>query len=283
MFFDLLKTLPQFCMPKRTMTQLAGKLANLSSPRLKNTLIRYFIKKYGVNMAEAREENPEAYRTFNDFFIRTLKPSCRPLARADIVSPVDGSVSEYGSIERGQILQAKGHRYRLQSLLACEPAECNPFLQGQFATLYLSPKDYHRIHMPMTGTLIETRYVPGRLFSVQPTTARIIPDLFARNERLVTLFETPTGPMAIVLVGATIVGSMGTVWDKTIPRSENILRTSFTQQPITLQQGEEMGHFKLGSTVIVLLPETMPVQWLLTGNPSETVRYGQALGQLLHA
>lgn len=277
---DYLKAILQFALAKQSLTSLAGLLANVQNPAIKNRLIRYFIQHYGVNMAEAREENPENYGSFNEFFIRQLKPECRPLARADIVSPVDGSISELGLITQGQILQAKGRYYTVAELLACDAALYEQFIHGCFATLYLAPKDYHRIHMPIDAQLKDMIYVPGQLFSVQPATVRVIPHLFSRNERLVSFFTTKAGLMAMVLVGATLVGAIATRWQGEIKRSKQ-------KQPLDLQslnpadrclkQGEEMGYFKLGSTVILLFANGQKIHWLDTLKAGSNLRYGQAL------
>jgi len=194
MLTDYLKTAPQFIIPKQKLTVLAGLLANIRIPIIKNHLIRRFIRKYNINMQEAREERVDHYETFNDFFVRHLKPECRPIADNPIVSPVDGYISEFGRITEGKLLQAKGWEYTAVELLACDPHLSSVFQHGCFATLYLSPKDYHRVHMPLHATLQHLIHVPGKLFSVQPATVRVIPQLFARNERLVALFETEVGP-----------------------------------------------------------------------------------------
>ncbi|ARG98760.1 archaetidylserine decarboxylase [Legionella micdadei] len=283
MLSDYLKTMPQFVAPKLTLTHFAGFMANVQIPLIKNALIRLFIQQYGVDMSEAKEENPEAYSTFNDFFIRHLKPECRPLAQADIVSPVDGFVSELGAIKKGQILQAKGRYYTVSELLACDAGLSKKFTQGCFATLYLSPKDYHRIHMPLDAKLVKMIYVPGKLFSVQPTTARVIPHLFARNERLVCFFETKAGPMAMVLVGATIVGAIGTRWQGDVKRSKHkrhIDFAEFNNSSILVKQGEEMGYFKLGSTVVLLFANSEQVHWLNHLRAGDKIRYGQAFGKI---
>lgn len=267
-------------LPKQSLTYFAGLLANVHVPKIKNRLIRSFIQRYGVDMSEALEENPEHYGCFNEFFIRHLKPECRPLAPADILSPVDGFISELGTIAKGQILQAKGRYYTVAKLLACDEGLAEQFTQGCFATLYLSPKDYHRIHMPIDAQLTKMIYVPGKLFSVQPAMTRVIPYLFARNERLVTLFATKAGLMAMVLVGATIVGAIGTRWQGDIPRSKqnqhlNLADLSGANAPI--KQGEEMGYFKLGSTVVLLFAEGKRVHWLNDLQAGSRIRYGQAI------
>jgi phosphatidylserine decarboxylase len=277
MLNDYIKTAPQYLIPKRALTSFAGFLANVKIPAVKNHLIRNFIEDYQVNMQEAREESVENYACFNDFFIRHLKPGCRPIADADVVSPVDGMISEIGAITSGKIIQAKGRDYTVNELLACEEGLCSQFANGQFATLYLSPKDYHRVHMPIDATLRETIYVPGKLFSVQPTTARVIPRLFARNERLVAFFDTPLGLMAMVLVGATIVGAIGTTWSGDIPRSRKQKRTVFQEQSITLQKADEMGYFKLGSTVILLFANGQAVNWKHELHAGDKISLGQAL------
>lgn len=283
MFRDYLKTLPQYLAPKGLLTRFAGFMANIQIPAIKNHLISRFVVKYKVNMSEAREENPLKYACFNDFFIRHLKAETRPMSSADIVSPVDGCVSELGPIEAGQIVQAKGRYYTVNELLACDPERANLFQNGQFATLYLSPKDYHRIHMPIKGTLKDTIYVPGRLFSVQPTTARTVPQLFARNERLVTFFETEAGLMAMVLVGATIVGSIGTAWQGDLKRSTVLQHTAYSDSntdAVTLEKGAEMGYFKLGSTVILLFANGQQVNWQQSLKAGDAIKFGESLAAI---
>lgn len=284
MFSDYLKIIPHYLLPKKALTAFAGVMAEVQNPRIKNYLIRDFIHKYNVNMSEAREENPENYKCFNDFFIREIKSSCRPMAKADLISPVDGRVSEVGDIRAGMVLQAKKRYYSVEDLLACDKTLSAQFDNGHFATLYLSPKDYHRVHMPIQGTLTQMIHVPGRLFSVQPLTTRVIPQLFARNERLVVFFNTPAGMMAMVMVGATIVGSIGTSWSGDVMRSRAVQQTDYTQvrtQPLVLQQGDEMGYFKLGSTVILLFAEGVRMQWAPTLQAGEVVRLGQEIGQFI--
>lgn len=269
-------------LPKRALTQLAGCLAKVEHPSVKNYLIKRFIRVYGVNMAEAREENPDNYRHFNDFFIRHLKLEQRPTAHTKIVSPVDGCVSEIGRISSGKMLQAKDHYYTVNELLAGDSISAQ-FEHGAFATLYLSPKDYHRVHMPMDATLKRMIYVPGKLFSVQPATARAIPNLFARNERLVVFFDTMLGPMAMVLVGATIVGAIGTSWHGDITRSKKICHFEYSStNPITvLRQRDEMGYFKLGSTVILLFAHGDDMHWMPDLSPGHSIRLGEALGDVI--
>ncbi len=278
------KKLQQYLIPKYALTVYAGFVANIKIPRLKNRLIRRFILKYGVNMQEALRENIEDYTCFNDFFIRQLKPSCRPIAQADIVSPVDGSISEMGQITQGQLLQAKGRYYSVHELLAGNEQMSAQFSRGLFITLYLSPKDYHRIHMPMDAVLQEMIYVPGRLFSVQPATVNVIPHLFARNERVVALFQTKIGPMAMILVGATIVGRIATTWHGELRRSRKIKRYVYSENDnITTiyKKAMEMGYFKLGSTVILLFANDSPMKWCAHINPGQTIKLGDELGNIL--
>lgn len=280
MSYDVLKTVPQYLLPKKGLTALAGCLAEVKKASIKNHLIKQFIKKYQVNMSEALIENPTDYACFNDFFIRRLKPECRPLANADILSPVDGSISELGPIVAGQLLQAKGKNYSVGELLGGDKALAQQFDQGQFATLYLSPKDYHRVHMPMDARLLSMKYVPGALFSVQPTTARVVPKLFARNERLAIHFDTSIGPMAMVMVGATIVGAIGTSWHGDIKRTRRKMAFTYTQDLTEkkLAQGEEMGFFKLGSTVVLLFANGKQMQWEPGLRAGSSIKFGQALG-----
>lgn len=255
---DRLSVLPQYLIPKQALTQLMGRLANLRGGGATTAVIRWFINRYNVNMSEARHPDPAAYTTFNEFFTRELKFGARPLADADWICPVDGAVSQLGKIEGAQIFQAKGHHYSTQALVGGDAQLAAQFQDGNFATIYLSPRDYHRIHMPCAGTLKRMIYVPGDLFSVNPTTARGVPGLFARNERVVCVFEGDFGPFVMVLVGATIVGSMATVWHGVVnpPRLGEIREWDYTGQNITLEQGAEMGRFLLGSTIVLLTPKS---------------------------
>lgn len=278
MLYDVLKTLPQYVLPKKGLTAFAGCLAEVKIPRVKNHLITRFVEKYQVNMSEALIEDPKAYACFNDFFIRQLKPECRPLAEADIVSPVDGCISELGAINDGQILQAKGKHYTVAELLDCDEQCAKQFSQGRFATLYLSPKDYHRVHMPIGAQLKSMNYIPGKLFSVQPTTARVVPQLFARNERLAVFFETKVGLMAMVMVGATIVGAIGTSWHGELKRIKKKISFNYSKDKNEFQQGDEMGYFKLGSTVVLLFADGEKMDWDTSLKASSSVRFGQVLG-----
>ena len=255
---DNLKITLQYLMPKHLISRLVGKLAAAKLGWFTHFLINRFIKAYGINMAEAQFEKASDYASFNEFFTRPLKDGLRPLAtEPDIIAhPVDGCISQLGAIVKGELVQAKNHTYSLQALLGGDIATSEPYIGGDFATIYLAPKDYHRIHMPVTGTLRQMIYVPGDLFSVNPLTAENVPDLFARNERVVTIFDTELGPMALVLVGATIVASIETVWAGTVtpPAGKNVFRWTYPahgKNAITLEKGAEMGRFKLGSTVVL--------------------------------
>ena len=252
-----LKVLPQYLIPKQAITALAGKLASAKAGKLTTAVIRWFVKRYQVNMAEAAEPNIEAYKSFNEFFTRPLKKGARRITKADFICPVDGAISQFGDIKADQIFQAKGHQYSTLAMLAGDKALAANFQNGSFATLYLSPKDYHRIHMPCDGKLKSMTYVPGDLFSVNPTTAQGVPGLFARNERVICEFDSAHGTFVLILVGATIVGSMATVWHGVVnpPRVGRITTWTYENQSITFKQGEEMGRFLLGSTVVMLFPQ----------------------------
>lgn len=281
MSFDFFKTITQYLIPKQILTSFAGWMADVNNTAIKNYLIQNFIKKYHVNMNEALIENPTEFACFNDFFIRHLKPEVRPLAKADIISPVDGTISELGLINQGQLIQAKGHDYSVQELLACDMETAQHFTNGQFATLYLSPKDYHRVHMPIDAQLRSMTYIPGALFSVQPSTVRVVPKLFARNERLSVFFETKAGPMAMVMVGATIVGAIGTSWHGDLKRTKTPANFDYTTSNPMLLQGDEMGYFKLGSTVILLFANSEQVQWNSMLHAGSPIQFGSSMGNLI--
>jgi phosphatidylserine decarboxylase len=276
---DRLKVLPQYLMPKQALTSLAGKLASAEAGGVTTSAIRWFIARYKVNMAEAANPEPACYKSFNEFFTRPLKDGARPLAAARFISPVDGAISQFGAIEKDQIFQAKGHSYSTTALVGGDAKLAAQFENGHFATLYLSPKDYHRIHMPCDGRLLQMVYVPGDLFSVNPTTARGVPGLFARNERVVCVFETEYGPMVLTLVGATIVGSMATVWHGVVnpPRFGDVREWHYDHQQIRLKKGEEMGRFLLGSTVVMLFPRDT-IQFNSNWQPTGAIRMGEEMG-----
>ena len=278
---DRLAVLPQYLLPKQALTHFAGFVASRERGWVTTAIIRRFVAKYRVNMEEALDSDIGAYLTFNDFFTRALKPGARPLARAALVCPVDGAISQFGDIEKDQIFQAKGHHYSTTALVGGDAALAAHYQDGSFATIYLSPRDYHRIHMPCDGRLTRMIYVPGELFSVNPVTARGVPGLFARNERVVCVFESVRGPFVLVLVGATIVGSMATVWHGVVnpPRSKEVREWHYPaagQPEVVLKQGEEMGRFLLGSTVVLLFPTGLlrfNPQWA----PGGAVRLGEVM------
>lgn len=275
---DRLAVLPQYLIPKQALTELAGKVAGWRGGKMTTALIRHFIQRYRVDMSEAANPDPAAYATFNEFFTRPLRAGIRPLAARQQVCPVDGAISQFGRIERDQIFQAKGHHYSTTALVGGDASLATAFDDGEFATIYLSPRDYHRIHMPCDGRLTRMIYVPGELFSVNPTTARGVPGLFARNERVVCVFETANGPMVLTLVGATIVGSMATVWHGVVnpPRRGEVTEWRYEDQDIRLKQGEEMGRFLLGSTVVLLYPKNS-MQFVADWQPARPVRLGEAM------
>ena len=277
---DRLAVLPQYLLPKQLLTVLAGRFASARLGGLTTWVIRRFVARYKVNMAEAANPDISTYPTFNEFFTRALKAGVRPLSDAPYVCPVDGAVSQLGAIEQDQIFQAKGHHYSTTALVGGDAQLAAQFENGQFATIYLSPRDYHRLHMPIAGRLMRMIHVPGELFSVNPTTARGVPGLFARNERVVCVFENAQGPFVLVLVGATIVGSVATPWHGVVtpPRSGKPREWRYDSERIELAQGEEMGRFLLGSTVVALFPKgsmTFNPAWQ-AGTP---VRLGEMLGE----
>ncbi len=278
----------QYIAPKQLITALAGKLAHLKLGNLTTRFIAWFAARYQVNMQEAANPDISSYKTFNEFFTRPLKAGARPLAQAIFICPVDGAISQFGHIEKDQIFQAKGHHYTTNALVGNQPALAKKFENGLFACLYLSPKDYHRIHMPCDGQLISMTYVPGKLFSVNPLTAQHVPGLFAVNERVVCEFNSEKfGRFVMVLVGATIVGSMATVWhdaeDETNskiinpPRTKNPRTWHYAHRNITLKQGEEMGRFLLGSTVVMLFEQNV-LRFNPDWSPAKSIRLGEKMG-----
>ena len=277
---DRLAVLPQYLLPKQALTTLAGKFASARLGGLTTSVIRWFVGRYNVNMAEAANPDIASYTSFNDFFTRALTPGARPLAQADLIWPVDGAISQFGPIAKDQVFQAKGHTYSTTALVGGDAAAAARFDNGHFATLYLSPRDYHRIHMPCAGELTRMVHVPGDLFSVNPTTARGVPGLFARNERVVCFFESAHGPFVLVLVGATIVGSMATVWHGQVnpPRTGVLRQWDYAPGHVSLQKGDEMGRFLLGSTVVMLFPQG-PLQFNPQWSPTRPIQLGEAMAQ----
>ncbi len=267
----------QYLMPKKAMTWLAGRIAGARGGAVTRAIIQNFVTRYSVDMGEAENSDIGSYATFNEFFTRPLKAGARTLAQADWICPVDGAVSQFGKITSGHIFQAKGHHYSARALVGGDAALAAQFDDGHFACLYLSPKDYHRIHMPSAGTLRRMVYVPGDLFSVNPATARGVPGLFARNERVMCVFDTPHGPFVHVLVGATIVGSMATVWHGVVnpPRTRDARQWDYAGD-VALKQGDEMGRFLLGSTVVMLWPKG-PVTFNPAWAPGQAIRLGEAM------
>ena len=278
---DRFAVLPQYLIPKQALTAFAGYVAGRKRGWVTTEIIRRFVAKYQVNMDEALNSDIASYLTFNDFFTRALKPGARPLADAELICPVDGSISQFGAIEHDQIFQAKGHRYSTTALVGGDAALAAQYQNGSFATLYLSPKDYHRIHMPCDGRLSRMIHVPGELFSVNPITARGVPGLFARNERVVCAFESSRGPFVLILVGATIVGSMATVWHGVVnSRRRTAVREwhypEASKPDVVLKRGEEMGRFLLGSTVVMLFPKG-PLRFNPDWAPGRSIRLGEVM------
>ncbi len=268
----------QHVLPQHRLSRVVLAATRVRSRWFKNLLTRAFLTLFAVDMSEAIEVDPYRYASFNEFFTRALRPEARPVAAgaAEIAGPVDGTVSECGSIERDSLLQAKGRRYTLGELLA-QRAWARRFEDGSFATLYLAPYNYHRIHMPLRGRLIDTVYVPGRLFSVNSVTAQHVPRLFARNERVLILFEGDFGHFAVVLVGALNVGSIATVWAGDITPAARRVLTHIPAPDVVLEKGAELGRFNMGSTVILLF-ETNRVRWNPLLRAGSAVRWGQVLG-----
>lgn len=283
-FKDSLFIGSQYLLPQHLLSRTIGGVARCQWPWLKNTLINAFIDRFDVDMSEAKLQQAEDFSCFNDFFTRELEDNARPITEGNhiITSPADGAISQLGEIKHGRVFQAKGQDYSLQELLGGDEERATPFIDGQFATIYLSPKDYHRVHMPTTGSLREMIYVPGDLFSVNQTTAENVPRLFARNERVVAIFDTEHGPMAMVLVGAMIVAAIETVWHGLVTPPTRELRTTKygVSQDVLLTKGDEMGRFLLGSTVILCFPKGR-IHWqehLEAGTP---VKMGESIAMTL--
>lgn len=284
---DYLRVFPQYLIPQRTLSALMFRLTRIRARLWKSLQIQWFIRHFQVDMAIATKPDPSAYPDFNSFFTRTLRPDARPLPEdpADIACPADGRLVALGDIDDGHLLQAKGHEFSVLALLGGSEGRAAPFRDGKFATVYLSPRDYHRVHMPIAGRLREMLHIPGRLFSVNASTTRLVPGLFARNERLVTLFDTQLGPMAVILVGAIFVGSIETVWaGRLTPPYGHGVRTWRYPDPahghVELERGAEVGRFNMGSTVILLLPGDSAT-WQATLELGTTVNMGAPMGKAL--
>lgn len=275
-----LRTLPQYLVPQQLLSATLGKLANQKT--LHQAAIKWFVQHYKVNLAEAKESNIINYKSFNDFFIRELKPDARPFDDSEniLISPVDGCVSQIGDINSDKIIQAKTKSYSAKNLLGGDANDAAPFIDGKFATLYLAPKDYHRVHMPLDGTLKKMIYIPGKLFAVKPLTAQTINNLFAINERVAIFFDTEMGEMALVMVGAMIVGGMATVWQGQLNRTNQIKQWYYPNEQMTkiaYKKGQEIGHFQLGSTVILLMSAGSTFNWHKDLTPSTKIKMGQTI------
>ena len=282
---DQLKIIGQYLLPKHLISRLTGKLAAAKAGKLTTILIKLFIAKYKINMDEAKHSDPAYFKTFNDFFTRELRDGIRPLIEGNenLIIPVDGQISQLGEIKAGRIFQAKGRDFSLRELLGGRDDFATPFENGLFSTIYLAPCDYHRIHMPIAGKLEKMAFIPGDLFSVNPLTAENVPNLFARNERAVAIFSTAIGPMAMVLVGATIVASIETVWGGTLKATTNkaIQYWDYKDQEITLEKGDELGRFKLGSTIVALFPKET-VNFAETLQPGSPTHLGELFATIEH-
>jgi len=282
-WLDRLKSWSLYPLPQHAISRFTFRLTRIETPWFKNALIRWFADSYQVDWQEASQHRPEDYRSFNAFFTRALQPGARPLAAGEhtVVSPADGRISQLGAIDHDTVFQAKGHSYSVTELLGGNSERAADFHGGNFVTIYLSPRDYHRVHMPLSGTLRETVYVPGRLFSVAAHTVRTVPRLFTRNERLVAIFDTDAGPMAMVLVGAINVAAIETVWSGLVtpPRRPAVEVDNRQAEGIVLARGAEMGRFNMGSTVILLFGRQR-VDWLESLQAEQALRMGQSIGQL---
>ena len=280
---EALFALPQYALPHHALSRLMHHVTRCENRAFKNLFIRAFIRFYGVDMEQALEPDPDAYANFNAFFTRALKPEARPIAQESntVLCPADGAVSQLGEVREDSIFQAKGRTFSATELLGGDTERARAFLNGHFATIYLSPRDYHRLHMPLGGRLKEMFHIPGRLFSVNTATTNQVPRLFARNERVVSLFETEAGPMALVLVGAIFVASIETVWHGVVtpPTASGIRQWDYTDASVWLDQGAEMGRFNMGSTIIVLFGENV-VSWDEGLGAGANVQMGQKLGRI---
>lgn len=282
---DRMKSLMLYPLPHHAVSRLVHRFTRIRAGWIRRPFTRWFVTRYRVNMSEAKETDPLAYPHFNAFFTRALKPGARPLPEESeaVCSPADGAVSAMGPIRDDAVLQAKAHDYSLTALLGGDPDRAAPFRNGAFITVYLAPRDYHRVHMPMTGQLREMVHVPGRLFSVGRHTVRTVPGLFARNERVACLFDTPHGPLAVILVGAINVASIETVWagEITPPRGHAVRTWRYDEQPVRLERGDELGRFNMGSTAIVIFPPGM-VTLNAALEADQPVRMGESIARLIN-
>jgi len=283
-WLDYLKSWPLYPLPQHAISRLTYQLTRIQTAWFKNAFIRRFAQHFQVNWSEALYQRPEDYRHFNEFFTRPLRDGVRPIEGDGntVISPADGRISQIGSIDRDAVFQAKGHAFSVTDLLGGDTQRAALFRDGSFVTVYLSPRDYHRVHMPLSGKLRETIYIPGRLFSVAPHTTRTIPRLFARNERLVSIFDTDAGAMAMVLVGAINVAAIETVWSGLVtpPPRPGIETADHQQSAIELERGAEMGRFNMGSTVILLFGKDR-IRWLQGLHAGQALQMGQPLGKKL--
>ena len=282
-FSDYLKVLPQYILPHHALSGIMHRLTRIRIKWLKNLAIKTIVKKFNVDLSIAEREQIADYVSFNDFFTRALKPGARSI-ETGIVSPVDGTVSQSKAIDSDRIFQAKGHDYSLLTLLGGDEKLAAEFDQGDFSTIYLSPRDYHRIHAPVQGTLRQMIHVPGRLFSVSPATTRRVAGLFARNERVVCIFDTDVGPVAVVMVGAIFVGSIETVWagEVTPPTQSSIQRWDYSGKEMHFEAGQEIGRFNMGSTVILVFGENA-ISGLTQLQPEQSLIMGQTIAQPAHS
>lgn len=281
---EILSTLPQYVIPQHAYSRLIGRLSNCQVPIVKDWCIQTFIKRYGVDLSLSVNSDAKSYKDFNSFFTRAIRPECRPIISGEknIACPVDGSVSQLGDIRAGRIFQAKGFDFDLHDLLGGDVEQAELFKNGKFITLYLAPKDYHRVHMPLTGELYRMTYISGRLFSVNPRTARTVPQLFARNERVVSYFTTQAGPVVIVMVGAMLVASINTRWAQEVTPGNKLRKVhlwNYSSGEVALKKGDEMGYFKLGSTVLVLFANSN-IDWNEQLSEGWTVQMGQLLAKI---
>ena len=279
---EALTTLPQYILPHHFLSKVMSKFTHSEIKAWKNLMISQIIKIYGVDMSEAKEQDINNFTSFNKFFTRELKADARPITQADnaIACPADGAVSQAGLIEQGNIFQAKGKSFTATELLGGDAARAKPFKNGAFTTIYLSPRDYHRLHMPIKGTLTEMVHVPGRLFSVNSATTNSVPGLFARNERVVCLFDTELGPMALILVGAIFVSSVETTWHGVVtpPSIESVRSWQYQDDAPVIEKGAEMGRFNMGSTIIILFGKDA-VEWDANFKAGKKVKLGEKIGQ----